>query len=248
MLIIPAIDIMNGACVRLYQGDFRKARKYDGDPEEVAIRFQTAGARRIHVVDLDAARNKGSNNRDVIRRIVESTDVEIEVGGGIRTERDVEALKRIGVDTLIVGTTLVRDPKRVQRWIDEFGPGFYAGIDALDGRVNIDGWEEDSLVKDTDLADETRRMGFDGIVYTSIAVDGTLDGPDLDRTNSIAVASGMSVILSGGMSSTVDVSRVVENAHERVFGMIVGKAIYEGNLDLAEAIALTETGRAGSRE
>ena len=243
MLIIPAIDIMNGACVRLYQGDFRKAQRYDGDPEEVALRFQSAGARRIHVVDLDAARDKGSNNRDVIRRIVDSTDVEVEVGGGIRSERDVDVLKRIGVHTLIVGTTLVRDPKRVERWIEEFGPGFYAGIDALNGRVSIAGWEEDSLVKDTDLAKEARRMGFDGIVYTSIAVDGTLAGPDVDRTNSIAVASGLPVVLSGGMSSVVDVSRVIQNAHSGVFGMITGKALYEGNLDLAEAIALTDSGR-----
>ena len=247
MLIIPAIDIMNGSCVRLYQGDFGKAKQYNADPVEVALRFQSTGARRIHVVDLDAARNKGSNNRDVIRRIVESTDVDIEVGGGIRTERDIEALKRIGVHTLIVGTALIREPKRVERWIDDFGPGFYAGIDALNGRVSIEGWEEDSLVKDTDLAEEARRMGFDGIVYTSIGVDGTLEGPDIDRTNAIAVASGLSIVLSGGMSSTVDVKRVIENAHSSVFGIITGKALYEGSLDLAEAIALTEAGAAGAR-
>ena len=237
MLMIPAIDVLNGSCVRLYQGDYGKAQQYDSDPVAVARRFEAAGAKRIHVVDLDAARGNGSHNRGVIRDVVAAVGCEVEVGGGIRSERDVEALLAAGVEYLIVGTLLAKEPKRVAGWVKAYGEHFYAGIDSRNGRVSIAGWEKDSHIKDVDLAKQVESFGLSGIVYTNIAVDGTLEGPDINGTNRIAEVSNVPVILSGGISSLTDVETVCESAHPAVIGMITGKAIYEGALDIDKAIA-----------
>lgn len=155
----------------------------------------------------------------------------------MRSEDDIEALRDIGAEMLIVGTALVREPDRVRGWIERFGGGFLAGIDARDGNVSISGWEEDSGVTDIDLARDASDMGFDGIIYTNIRVDGTLTGPDLQRTNAIAEAAGIDVILSGGIGTIGDVRAVSEGAHGGVIGMITGKALYEETLGLSDAIA-----------
>lgn len=238
MIIIPAIDILSGGCVRLHQGAYDRAKRYDEDPVSVARTFETAGATRIHVVDLDAARGSG-HNRSTISKICEAVSAEIEVGGGVRTLDDVEALFAAGVDRLIVGTALVRDPQAVSGWLDQRGGRFTAGIDARDGVVRISGWEQASDLHDVDLAVTAAEMGFGEIVYTNIAVDGTLEGPDIDGTNRIARASGLPVILSGGVGSIEDVERVVEAADPGVAGIITGKALYEGALDLETAIKRT---------
>lgn len=247
MLVIPAIDLLNGSCVRLYQGDYEKAQSYDSDPVSVAKRFEAAGAERIHIVDLDAARGKGSDNRQVIRRIASSVDAVVEVGGGVRTERDVEMLIEAGVDFLIVGTLLVQDPKRAEGWIKRYGDKFLAGIDARDGRVSISGWERDSSVKDIDLAKKVADAGFAGIVYTNIAVDGTMSGPDLERTNTVAEATRIDIVLSGGISGLSDVERVLRDGHPGIIGIITGKAIYEGSLDLKTAFELVADSGSRSR-
>ena len=276
MTIIPAIDLLGGACVRLRQGGYESARRYAEDPAEVARAFVRAGARWVHVVDLDAARGAGArsagadarsagagadarypggDNRGAIRRIREAlgragepgsagtaAGCRLEVGGGIRGEKDLAELAEAGADRLILGTVLVREPERVAAWIagratgGPAGPELWAGIDARDGRVRVSGWEEEGGLEDLELARRARELGLSGIVYTSIARDGTLRGPDIQRTNRVAEACGLPVVLSGGIGSEADVERVSRESAAGVTGVIVGKALYEGRVRLAELI------------
>jgi phosphoribosylformimino-5-aminoimidazole carboxamide ribotide isomerase len=274
MTLIPAIDLLDGACVRLHQGSFDSARRYASDPVEVALGFARAGARWVHVVDLDAARGAGARsagvgaearypggaNRAAIRRIREALGgaegppgCRLEVGGGIRTEQDLAELTEAGVDRLVLGTVLVREPQRVAAWVSArsartrysgvgwraatgAGPELWAGIDARDGRVRVAGWQEEGGLEDLELARRARELGLAGIVYTSIAHDGTLAGPDIERTNRVAEACGLPVILSGGIGSVEDVERVERRRAVGVAGVIVGKALYEGRVDLAELL------------
>lgn len=233
MTILPAIDLLDGACVRLRQGDYDTARRYQEDPVRAAVVFAAAGARWLHLVDLDAARGRGSDNRAVIRRIRAAVDCGLEVGGGIRSEQDLAELAEAGADRLILGTMLARDPGRVAEWVRR-GPALWAGIDAREGRVRVAGWAEEAALEDVELARRARELGLGGIVYTSIARDGTLAGPDIERTNRVAEAAGLPVILSGGIGSAEDVQRVHRAKAGGVIGVIVGKALYEGRVDLAD--------------
>jgi phosphoribosylformimino-5-aminoimidazole carboxamide ribotide isomerase len=241
VIIIPAIDLLGGACVRLEQGSYDSARRYAADPAEVALGFARAGACWVHVVDLDAARGAGGANRGVIRRIREALGaVRLEAGGGIRAERDLAELGEAGADRLILGTVLAREPERVASWLAARalggGPELWAGIDARDGRVKVSGWQEEAGLEDLELARRARELGLEGVVYTSIARDGTLEGPDIERTNRVAEACGLPVILSGGIGSEQDVKRVARERVENVVGLILGKALYEGRVQLAELI------------
>lgn len=250
MTLIPAIDLLGGACVRLTKGNYDQVERYSGDPVEVARRFVAAGARWIHLVDLDAARTPSlpdssivrspdqpattRNNREIIQRIARALSCHVEVGGGIRSLRDVEELLEAGAKRLIVGTTLVKDPEEVSRWCASYPGTLWAGIDADRGAVKISGWERAAELQDVELAEQARLMDLAGIVYTSIGRDGTLEGPDIERTNRIAEVSGLPVILSGGIGSLEHVRRVLEQRHPGVEGLIVGKAIYRGRVDLGE--------------
>ncbi len=232
MLIIPAIDLLHGACVRLIQGDYARATVYEDDPVEVARGFERAGARRIHLVDLDAARGSGTN-REVIARIRAAVGCLLEVGGGVRSEGDVQELIAAGVDRIVVGTALARKPEEVARWARTFGR-ILAGIDARDGRVKIAGWESDSDLSDVELARRAKGYGVLGIVYTDIARDGTLTGPSFDATVRVAKESGLPVILSGGVHEESDFAAAVQ--HPEIVGVITGKALYEGRFELARVI------------
>lgn len=236
MLIVPAIDLLGGRCVRLNQGDYAQAETYDLDPLEVARGFVAAGAQRIHLVDLDAARTGAGTNRAVIGAIRRAVGVTVEVGGGIRAEDDVKALIDQGVDRLVVGTVLVKDPERVATWAARFGQRFVAGIDARDGEVKVSGWEEGSTVRDVELAARCRSLGLISIVYTNIARDGMLGGPDLERTLEVAEAAGLPVILSGGIASLADFDAIRAADHPLLAGVITGKALYKNRIDLAEVI------------
>jgi phosphoribosylformimino-5-aminoimidazole carboxamide ribotide isomerase len=242
MTILPAIDLLGGACVRLRQGSYESAQLYDEDPVAVAAGFARVGARWLHVVDLDAARGQGLNNRAVIGRIRAAVVCRLEVGGGIRTEQDMAELAEAGADRLVLGTVLVREPERVAAWTrglpdgDRRAPELWAGIDAREGRVRVAGWTEEGGLQDLELARRARELGLAGIVYTSIARDGTLGGPDIERTNTVAEASGLPVILSGGIGSGSDVALVATRRSAGVVGLIVGKALYEGRVDLAELL------------
>jgi phosphoribosylformimino-5-aminoimidazole carboxamide ribotide isomerase len=233
MLIIPAIDLLGGKCVRLLQGNYDDATVYDSDPAAVATRFEEAGAGRIHVVDLDAARGDKRANRKRIIRVRRAVNATLELGGGIRSDEDIENLMDLGIDRMVLGTVIVRKPRLVEGWCSKYGRIFLAGIDAKDGQVMVSGWEEAAPLSDEELAKRVSGMGLSGIIYTSIAADGTLAGPDLERTNRIAEVSGLPVILSGGVSSIEDLERVEKESHSGVLGAIVGKAIYEQKIELA---------------
>lgn len=245
MLIVPAIDLLGGRCVRLHQGDYAQAETYDLDPVEVARGFALAGARRIHLVDLDAARTGAATNRGVIGAIRRAVDVTVEVGGGIRDDDDVQALVDQGVDRLVVGTVLVKDPHRVARWTSRFGPKFVAGIDARDGEVKVSGWEEGSRLLDTDLAARCRSLGLISLVYTNIARDGTLSGPDLKRTLLVAEAADLPVVLSGGIASWADFEAIRAANHPLLAGVITGKALYKNRIDLTAVITEFQNDRHG---
>ena len=258
MIPIPAIDLLGGACVRLTKGSYDRVERYGEDPLEVARRFEAAGAPWIHLVDLDAARAAAppsattikshrrpaqpaaTNNRPVIRRIARSISCSIEVGGGIRSLRDVEEILEAGAGRLIVGTILVKDPEEVKHWCALHPGVLWAGIDADRGAVKISGWQQSSELQDVELAGRVRRLGLAGIVYTSIGRDGTMEGPDIERTNRIAEVSNLPVILSGGIGSMEHVQRVFQQAQAGVEGLIIGKAIYRGRVDLGELLRMGE--------
>lgn len=232
MYIIPAIDIIGGECVRLYKGNYDEPTFYGKDPVAAAREFQQAGAKRIHIVDLDAVRGDAQRNRKKIRKIRRAVDCMLELGGGIRSEEDVEELLGSGIDRLVIGTILAKNPNKVEGWVQHFGSVFIAGIDALDGIVRIHGWEETSDLKDVDLAKRAREIGMCSIIYTNISKDGTMEGPDIQRTKLIAKESGLPVILSGGISSKEDVELVSRESENGIRGVITGKAVYEGKIDL----------------
>jgi phosphoribosylformimino-5-aminoimidazole carboxamide ribotide isomerase len=251
--LIPAIDLLDGACVRLTRGSYDAVERYGEDPVQVARRFEAAGARWIHLVDLDAARAPavpessapGSDrsatrgrNRQTIQRIARALSCAVETGGGIRSRRDVVELLDAGVKRLILGTAVVNDPDEVSRWCSLRPGTLWAGIDADRGVVKISGWERSAEMRDAELARRVKRIGLAGIVYTSIGRDGTLEGPDIERSNRIAEISGLPVILSGGIGSMEDVRRVAEQRHPGVVGLIIGKAIYRGRVDLGELFQL----------
>ncbi len=236
MIIIPAIDLIDGKCVRLYKGNYDSSTVYNEDPVETAKEFEQAGAVRIHIVDLDAARG-GSNNRDIIKRIKKEVSCTVETGGGIRTEDDIKELIDCGIDRMIAGTVFAKTPEVVAGWIETYGKKFIAGIDALDGEVRVSGWEKGSGVSDSELSRKAAEIGIISIIYTNIAKDGTLSGPDLENTIRITKESGLPSILSGGISSIDDLKAVAENSEASgIRGIITGKALYEGRLDLVQAI------------
>ncbi|MFP4491029.1 MAG: 1-(5-phosphoribosyl)-5-[(5-phosphoribosylamino)methylideneamino]imidazole-4-carboxamide isomerase [Spirochaetaceae bacterium] len=236
MIIIPAIDLLDGKCVRLYQGDYSKSTVYPRDPVETARSFVEAGAQRIHIVDLNAARGDGSSNRETIRKIRTAVPVTLEVGGGIRREEDVRELADMGIDRLIVGTSLVQDPESVRRWAREYPGKIVAGIDARGAMVRVSGWEMGSQLSDTDAALAAAEAEAVEIIYTNIDKDGTLEGPDIERSVLMARTSGLPVIVSGGVRGREDFSAAAEREAEGIVGIIAGKALYEGAFDLPSAI------------
>ncbi|MBT3275373.1 MAG: 1-(5-phosphoribosyl)-5-[(5-phosphoribosylamino)methylideneamino]imidazole-4-carboxamide isomerase [Spirochaetales bacterium] len=237
MIVIPSIDLLDGKCVRLLQGDYNKVTDYGDDPAKIAGQFQKAGASRIHIVDLDAARGD-ANNRSIIRKIRETFTGVLEVGGGVRSELDIKELLDIGVDRLILGTVLAKNPDLVETWVRAFGKVLVAGIDARDGEVKVSGWEKDSGLQAADLSRTAAKIGMISIVYTNIKLDGTLSGPDIEGTAAIAETSGLPVILSGGVSSEDDIERTAAFGCDGITGAITGKAVYEGRIDLEKTLGV----------
>ena len=230
--VIPAIDIIDGGCVRLRQGDYAQSTRYHDDPAEMAGEFSRAGAVRLHVVDLDAARGRGKN-RDVIAAIRKVFPGILEVGGGVRSADDVRQLLDAGVDRLVAGTVLARDPDEVARWCSRLSAGIIAGIDARDGVVKVSGWTEDDGLLASDLATRAAEIGCVSVIYTNISVDGTGRGPDIDGSVTIARESGLPVIASGGVGSGEHISLVAEAEQHGIVGVIAGRAVYEGQIDLS---------------
>jgi phosphoribosylformimino-5-aminoimidazole carboxamide ribotide isomerase len=246
VIFIPAIDLIGGKCVRLHQGDFSKEVRYPLDPVETALAFRDEGARQLHVVDLDAARGAEggdvSVNFAVIEKIVVQAGVPVEVGGGVRggpPGRDrVKALLEAGASWVILGTLLVKDPAASAKLLHEFEGRLVAGIDAKDGVVRVSGWTESGGIQALDIGRSARRMGFSRIIYTDIARDGTLDGPNLGEIEEMALGTGLPITASGGVSSMDDLVRLKTLEPYGVTGVIAGKAVYEGRISVRDACRL----------
>ena len=237
MIVIPAIDLKNGLCVRLLQGRKSEMTVYNENPVEVARQFAFAGAQMIHVVDLDGAFNETeSPNRAVVRQIVEAVDVAVEFGGGIRTTEDVRQLCDAGVARVVLGTLAAESPDVLKQLVDEFSSQICVGIDARDGRVMTRGWETATTLMASDFARSVADCGVERIIYTDIARDGTLVGPNIQQTLAVAEAADVRVTASGGVSSLDDIKRLRDAGASRVDSIIVGKALYEGKFILEEAI------------
>ena len=241
MTVIPSIDVLGGECVRLVRGDYEAVTVYETDPVSIARRFEEAGAKRIHIVDLDAAHGDPRTNRKKIRKIRRAVDCTIQLGGGVRRDEDIEELLDLGIDRLVIGTAFVKHPDRIEGWVAHYGDVFLIGVDAMDGQVRISGWETETRIRDVDLAQRAKAARAAGVIYTSIGRDGTMEGPDIDRTNAVAEASGLPVILSGGIGSMDDIRAVKEGSRDNVVGIILGRAIYEKAVTLEELFAEPES-------
>lgn len=240
MRIYPAIDIKDGKCVRLSQGRFDKVTVYNENPVEVAKAWKNAGASCIHLVDLDGALLGNQANKEVIREIVKAVNIPIQTGGGIRNLEAIQERLSLGVARVIIGTAAVKNPELVKEAIDLFGADkIVVGIDAKDGKVAVEGWEELSSVSAVDLALQMKKMGVRTIVYTDISKDGMLSGLNIQATKELIDATGMDIIASGGVASLTDLEKVSKINAE---GVIIGKALYQGSIDLKEAISLYEGG------
>jgi len=235
MTIYPAVDIKDGRCVRLRQGSYSDMTVFGDDPLEMALRWQEAGARFLHVVDLDGARGQGHNNRVLIGSIIKALDIPVQTGGGIRTMADIDEVLSLGAARVILGTSAVRDPGLVEQAVSKYGARIAVGIDAKSGLVAIEGWEQTSRFTAVDFAERMEKLGVETIIYTDIARDGMLAGPNLEAMAEMQRSVSMAVIASGGVSSIDDLIRLKQTG---VAGAIVGKAIYTGAIDLKEALVL----------
>ncbi|MGE0682696.1 MAG: 1-(5-phosphoribosyl)-5-[(5-phosphoribosylamino)methylideneamino]imidazole-4-carboxamide isomerase [Candidatus Binatia bacterium] len=237
MLVIPAIDLKGGRCVRLYQGDMDRATIYSDDPIATALRWQNEGAERLHVVDLDGAVSGAGVNTDVIQQICQALTIPVQVGGGIRTLDTIEHLFTHGVSRVILGTVAYRQPEIVATACQRFHSRITVGIDARAGKVAIQGWTEATELEAITLAKQCADMGVSEIVYTDIARDGTERGVNLDATFALARMVSVPVIASGGVASLRDIERLAPLYKEGIAGVIVGRALYTGAIKLADAIA-----------
>jgi phosphoribosylformimino-5-aminoimidazole carboxamide ribotide isomerase len=238
MLVIPAIDLKAGRCVRLAEGLEASAKIYERDPVEVARSYESEGAQLIHIVDLDGAfLGVCSKNREIVRRIVSEVKTPVEVGGGVRSIDDVRTLlEDVGARYVIVGTLAVENPHELETAINEFGDAIIVGIDARGRSVATHGWVEATQVDAIELARRVASLGAQRIIYTDISRDGRLEGPNIEMTLRIAEASGIRVTASGGISSLEDIERLCLLEAHGVDSVIVGKALYEGRLTLQAAL------------
>jgi len=236
MLIIPAIDLRNGRCVRLLQGDPTRERVYSDDPAAVASAFAAAGASRLHLVDLDGALGAASGNRPLIARIAAETGLPLQVGGGLRRLADVEAVLEGGATWAILGTAAVEEPALVREAAQRFPGRILVGVDARGGRVAVRGWQADTGRDAAEVAAEAAALGVSGLIHTDIAADGMLTGPNLAELARVAAAARLPVLASGGIGTVAHLEAVAHLAPRGVTGAILGRALYEGSLDLGAAI------------
>ena len=241
MLIIPAIDIKDGKCVRLRQGDMDQETVFADDPVEMASKWVEAGARRIHLVDLNGAFAGEPKNAHVVKAICEAyPDVPVQVGGGIRDEETIQTYLNAGVQYVIIGTKAVAAPHFVNDICLEFPGHIIVGLDAKDGKVAVDGWSKLSKHDVIDMAKHFEKDGVEAIIYTDINRDGMMNGVNIEATVKLAQAITIPVIASGGITNIEDIKRLGEVAEEGIIGAITGRAIYEGTLDFVEAQALAD--------
>ncbi|MDJ0715891.1 MAG: 1-(5-phosphoribosyl)-5-[(5-phosphoribosylamino)methylideneamino]imidazole-4-carboxamide isomerase [Prochloraceae cyanobacterium] len=241
MDVIPAIDLLEGKCVRLYQGDYDRSMVFNENPVEVAKEWVERGATRLHVVDLDGAKQGEPVNLKAIEAIVRAVSVPVQVGGGLRDRDRIAQLLNLGIDRTIVGTIAVEQPQLVQQLTGEFPKQIAIGIDARNGKVATRGWLETSELEAIQLAQQFLQTA--AIIYTDIHRDGTLTGPNLDALREMASAVDVPVIASGGISSLTDLLSLLSLEPLGVTGVIVGRALYTGDVQLSEAIQAIGSGR-----
>ena len=240
MFVIPAIDLRDGRCVRLAQGRKSDATVYNENPVAVAKEFAAAGAEMIHVVDLDGAFGEPfSPNRAVVQRIIDEVDVRVEFGGGVRSLPDVRELCDAGVARVVLGTIAAESPESLKDFVALFTTRICVGIDARDGVVMTHGWETATPVKAVDLAQTVAASGVKRIIYTDIARDGMMVGPNIDQTVAVVRAAQVAVTASGGVSTLDDLQRLRDAGEPLLDSVIVGKALYEGKFKLEDAIRVT---------
>jgi phosphoribosylformimino-5-aminoimidazole carboxamide ribotide isomerase len=237
VIIFPAIDLRKGRCVRLIRGDVRDETVYSENPVDVAKHWQSRGAQWLHVVDLDGALEGTPRNQEHIFAIVKAVKIPVQVGGGIRDFETAKKLLDKGVRRVILGTSAAQDEKFLKRALEKFGDKVVVGIDAKDGYVAVKGWVEKSKLKAVVFAKKMQDLGVKTIIYTDIAKDGMLQGPNLEAVTQMAKALKIPVIASGGVSTLKDIERLRKLESKGVIGAIVGKALYAGNLDLKDVIA-----------
>jgi phosphoribosylformimino-5-aminoimidazole carboxamide ribotide isomerase len=231
MIIFPAIDIKNGKCVRLQQGQFDKVNIYAQNPVEVALRWEQKGAKYIHVVDLDGALRGRSINKEVIRDIVRSVNIPVQLGGGIRNLEDISDALNDGVSRAIIGTSAVKKEGFVKKALESYGDKVVVSIDAKGGHVAIEGWTQTSQIKALDFGKELESAGLKTLVYTDIAKDGMLSGPNFKELENMKNHVNVDVIASGGISSKEHIKKLKEL---NLYGAIIGKALYTGAIKLED--------------
>jgi phosphoribosylformimino-5-aminoimidazole carboxamide ribotide isomerase len=244
MLIIPAIDLRQGRCVRLTQGRKEDVKFYDTDPVEIAQSFTDDGAQMLHLVDLDSAFAEArSINRQVVSRLIRSINIPVQFGGGLRSLADVEELISIGASRVVIGTLAVESPSELVKLIERFGSKVCVGIDARDGQVMTRGWETTGHISALELARRVAGAGVERIVYTDVARDGTLSGVNIEQTRTVAQESGLKVTASGGVSTLEDIQKLKTMGPYGIDSVIVGKALYEGRFTLREALCAGQNDR-----
>jgi phosphoribosylformimino-5-aminoimidazole carboxamide ribotide isomerase len=237
-IIYPAIDIRDGKCVRLVQGDYNQETVYNTNPLEVALEWEASGGEWIHLVDLDGAKAGHPVNDVLIGKIASSVKVPVQVGGGLRKEQDVDRLLSLGVSRVILGTAAIENREFVYKLLARHGEKIAIGIDARDGLVATRGWLETSQVKAEDLAVQLAEHGAKTFIFTDISRDGMMGGPNVEAITQLAKVSGQTVIASGGVSKMEDLTRLAQQSANGVGGAIVGKALYTGSIKLEEALKL----------
>ena len=234
MEVIPSIDIKDGACVRLYQGDFEQETVFSHDPVEIALNWSKAGAPRIHIVDLDATQGDNRSNNHIIRNIQEQVPTPLQVGGGLRTQNAAHALLNLGVDRIVIGTLAIHNPKVIESLRLEWGvERIVIALDARKGEIAIKGWTENTSIRTLDLAKQMIGIGIERFLYTDIARDGTMKAPNFDAIKDLVQETSKSILASGGVSSIDDILHLDRIGAE---GTIIGTALYTGTIDLQDAI------------
>jgi phosphoribosylformimino-5-aminoimidazole carboxamide ribotide isomerase len=240
MLLIPAVDLREGKCVRLIEGRLDQETVYSDEPAAMAALWQEQGARMLHVVDLDGAFAGAPKNLDVIKEILARVEIPVQVGGGIRRMETIDLLLGMGVARVVLGTAAALEPELVARACEKYGEAIVAGIDGRNGKVAIEGWAVTVEKGTTELALEMKELGVKRVIFTDIRRDGKLSGPNLEATGALAKDTGLKVIASGGVSSLEDLRILRDMESKGVEAVIMGKALYSGAVDLREALAVAE--------
>lgn len=235
MIIFPAIDIKDNKCVRLIQGDFNKVSIYGDEPDKIAKKWEESGSKFIHIVSLNGARGEGNINDNSIKRILDTVNVPIQVGGGIRDEERAKILFDLGVNRIILGSIAVKNRQLLKNLLNKYKDKIVVSIDARDNLVALEGWEEISKVNSIEFCKELEQMGVRTIVYTDISKDGMLDGPNFDIYKILSKETNLDIIASGGITTIDDVKKLIEM---NIYGAIIGKSLYENKIDLKEALEL----------